>query len=80
MTDDLEYVYLSGDSLDVTRVLYPPLLKYLDGDLHLRMNVNALLDFAECASANSLLKLVVADLNLIDGGRKCSLNSQLRIS
>jgi len=76
MADYFEYVYLPCDSFDIARVLYSPLFKYFNGDFHLCVNMNALLDFPECSPANSLLKFIVANLYLIDGGCKCSLGSR----
>lgn len=62
MPDDLEDVNLSGDPLDIIDVLDLCLLKYLDGHLLPRVDMDALLDFAEGPLSKCPFELVVSNL------------------
>ena len=76
MADHFKNMNFPCDSFNIARVLYSSLFKYFNGNFHLRMNMDTLLDFSESAPSNSFLEFIVANLDLIDSGSKRSLGSR----
>ena len=65
MIDNLKNVDLPSDSLHIANIYYPLLFKYLDCHLLLSVYVQALLDLPKSASAQSLLKFIIAYLIVV---------------
>ena len=79
MADHFENMNFPCDPFNIARVLNPSLFKYFNGNLHLRVNVNTLLDFSKRAPSNSLLEFIVTNLYLIYSGSKRSLGRKLLV-